>query len=336
MEVLTMAQPKLPKTPVSIAEVVDKLAANHIVTPATDRFTGHFERLFRRSDSDDGAIVPRLHTGGLETRGVMVLGEPGSGKTALVRHHLQNHEGLVPIAGNDWSQYLHITVPSPATLKSVGLEILKKLHYPNISERAERWKIWEAVKHRLSLLGIKVLWIDEAHDLFSPSAARERDDILKTIKSLMQGEHAVVIVLSGTKLLGELTEVDLQVARRFSTVILSEISYASDGENLEGLIAHYAETAGLAVNFTDDLIQRLIYASGNQFGRAVELIVFAIEAALEEGAKQLGVEAFASAWALQEGCGFDENIFVARDWAMLPGPHEHATLADSKRKRGRK
>lgn len=321
---------------VETAAVVDRLAANHVVTPATHMFSQHFERLFRRSVEYDGAMAPRMFTDNLETRGIMVLGAPGSGKTALVRNHLQNHSGLAPIEGNDWPQFLHVTVPSPATLKSVGLEILKMLHYPQISERRERWAIWDLVKHRLSLLGIKVLWIDEAHDLFCQSAAGERDDILRTLKSLMQGDHAVVPILSGTKPLGELANVDHQVGRRFSTLKLNDISYAADGEDLRELIVHYAGVAGLEASVTDDLLQRLVHAARNQFGKAVELVVFAIEAALCEGMENLGVDAFASAWALQEGCSFDENVFFATDWTMFPKSQEAPEPSGRKKRGGRK
>jgi hypothetical protein len=36
-----------------------------------------------------------------------------------------------------------------------------------------------------------------------------------------------------------------------------------------------------------------------------------------EGAETLTRTHFAQAWEMQEGCDWDENVFVARDWAAL-------------------
>lgn len=39
-----------------------------------------------------------------------------------------------------------------------------------------------------------MIWIDEAQDLF----CADRNLILRALKSLMQGEHAITIIVSGT------------------------------------------------------------------------------------------------------------------------------------------
>ena len=93
-------------------------------------------------------------------------------------------------------------------MKSLGLEILSLMEFDGISARATAWQIWDAVRHRLSHRGVVVLWIDEAHDLFLCHSAREIDDILKMLKSLMQGETAVILLLSGTDRLADITSYD--------------------------------------------------------------------------------------------------------------------------------
>lgn len=84
-----------------------------------------------------------------------------------------------------------------------------------------------------------------------------------------------------------------------------------------GVVQMYAERAGMSVAFTNALPGRLIHASRHRFGRMVETVVAAIGQALGEGAATLTPMHFALSWGAQEGCGWDENVFVARDWAAI-------------------
>lgn len=49
------------------------------------------------------------------------------------------------------------------------------------------------LRARLTVRGIAVVWIDEAYDLY----CADRGLILRAIKSLMQRDEAVAIILSG-------------------------------------------------------------------------------------------------------------------------------------------
>ena len=90
-------------------------------------------------------------------------------------------------------------MPSPATLKSVGLAILSATGLTGVSERTKVWEIWGTVRYRFGVLGISVLWLDEAQDLIMARSAIEAESTLRMIKSLMQGENAVIPILSGTE-----------------------------------------------------------------------------------------------------------------------------------------
>ena len=296
-----------PMTPTEIAEAIEKLSAIHVSTDREKQLQTTFERLFVLDDGN--AIAPRLFSKGLETRGIAVVGEPGSGKTELISEFLCKHQHFNLRAGIEDAACLHITVPSPATLKSVGLELLKALGYVKISDRRERWAIWDLVKHRLSLLGIRVLWIDEAHDLYTCSSVREQEDLLKTLKSLMQGEHAVVVVLSGTKPVSDLMKIDRQVGRRFSKIELPPITYVNDGEALSGLLKGFAERVNLDIQGDDDLVRCLIGAARSQFGLAIEITIGAIEMALLNGHTTLGRQDFVDYWGMQEGGSLEGNVF---------------------------
>jgi hypothetical protein len=209
-------------------------------------------------------------------------------------------------------------VPSPATLKSLGLEILKGTGLCEIAERTTVWRIWGIVRHRLSSLGIVVLWIDEAQDLFLSRSAREIEDMLKTLKRLMQGETGVILILSGTERLSEITSFDPQVDRRFNKVIPRPLVVGADEARVGKLVAEYMAQAGLGLEWSPEFSGRLIRGSRGRFGRAVETIINAIERALADGAGKLTGTHFAEAWSMQEGCPWLENVFVTRDWATRP------------------
>lgn len=208
-------------------------------------------------------------------------------------------------------------VPNPATLKSLGLEILRQSGYPDVSESGKRWDIWNMVRHRMQRLGTVVLWIDEAHDMFRANKPQEIEDMLKTLKSLMQGEGAVIVVLTGIETLWQIASFDAQVHRRFSKVELNSVSAVSDGAFLMRVLAKYCANAGLEPSLPSDFVARLIHASRSRFGRCIENIINVIETALLAGEEVLDVQHFAEAWGMQEGCAPCENVFLSARWSQI-------------------
>jgi len=192
--------------------------------------------------------------------------------------------------------------------------------------------LWQLLRERLSLLGIVVLWIDEAHDLF----CADRNLILRAIKTLMQGDDAIVAILSGTEDLWRVIRTDPQVQRRFSVMRWTPLTVERDGEAFRDLIGAFCNRVGLTQPVEGDVTGRLFHASRYRFGRAIEMIINAVETALlaEEG--HLGLDHFAEVWAMAEGAPAAENVFwVDRWWLIDPDPVEEAETAALPRKRGR-
>jgi hypothetical protein len=105
--------------------------------------------------------------------------------------------------------------------------------------------MWEVVRHRMAELKIALLWIDEAHDLFSSRSDGEINNMLKTLKSLMQGESPVIVVLSGTNDLKLITSSDPQIDRRFTKVIPRPFAVGASEKEVGELVALCAREAGL-------------------------------------------------------------------------------------------
>ena len=293
------------------------LRGHHISTERDEEILRQLNRLLKHDDEGSLIAEPMRFTGNLETRGIALIEGSGSGKTTAVDRVLSTHPALKPTSAGDPPKFLRIQVPSPATLKSLGREVLKATGLVDVSPRASAWEIWGVVRHRLALLGIVVLWFDEAHDMFLSGSAREIDDMLKMLKSLMQNESAVIPILSGTQRLAEITRFDEQVNRRLTKVVPKPLCQGVDDGPLYSMIEEYCAEVGLKPELDDTLALRLIRASRHRFGRAIETIINAIESALEEGAQVLTWEHFATAWGMQEGCDWEQNVFAATDWAAI-------------------
>lgn len=299
------------------AAQIHKLRKIHVPNERDLELKKHLYRLFEVDSEGNLTAVPCRYTGGQETRGVTIIEKPGGGKTTAVSKLLRESDFLAnnPVTGQP--HYLEIQVPSPATLKSVGFAILAAVGMEGVSPISKEWEIWKVVKHRLGVEGIKVLWLDEAQDLIMARTANETESSLRMIKSLMQGENAVIPILSGTQRLAEMTTFDPQVSRRFTNIMPADLQHGVDEEDLANLIHYFSTEVGITARIGADLTARLITASRARFGRATENIINAIECALWEEAKVLSVEHFAEAWAMQEGCDPRANVFLSEHWLSI-------------------
>jgi hypothetical protein len=292
-----------------IQSILQRIQAIHVKTDRDIQFKQILERLLAK-DARGGLLPEAMRVGQIrETRGIMVIDEPGGGKSTLVRHALFNHPVLA-VKSWDKQRVIDISVPSPATMKSVSLELLKATGYENTHARREVWGLWEILRHRLGLLGVAVLWIDEAHDLFMADHGR----VLRALKSLMQGDDAVIVILSGTELLFDAVNADPQVKRRLSTIRLPPVSVAADGQSFNQMIAQFCQISGLSPIADADLVPRLLHGSRYRFGRCIETVRNAIECALYRDAEALDILDFAEVWACAEGCDSSRNVFLASDW----------------------
>lgn len=298
--------------PADTARILEKLRRLHIDTPRDATFATHLDRLLSRDD--EGALRPEplRFSVARETRGIMVIDGPGGGKSTLIAHALARHQAFA-VRPDGQTGYLAASVPSPATLKSTIGHLLERSGYPLQERRREAWSLVQVLRTRCAMLGIVLIWLDEAHDLF----CADRDLILRAIKSLMQGDEAVIVILSGTERLAEIVRSDPQVQRRFSTLILTPVAEAVDGPQFRSVIDSYCRIAGLHPPMEADLVPRLFHASRYRFGRCVETIIGSIERALDGGVSRLDIGHFAESWALQEGCVPGGNVFTAPDWANI-------------------
>lgn len=309
-----------------------RLRSVHVQTAQDEAFAKALDRLLMRDA--DGQVLPEpvrdVHTN--ETRGVMVVGASGDGKSTLVRRCLSRHPALGQIDRAP-ARFLGAETPPGATYKSMGKKLLKDTGYPEISGRREADAIWDLLQHRLVQLGITVLWIDEAHDLF----ARDRNLILRAVKSLMKGDRAVTVVLSGTEELANIVAIDPQVQRRFSSLVRLEPIYPETHAcQMEAVLHRYCQISGLRPPAEPDLIDRIMHANSYRFGRSIEMMRNTVEHALFSGASALEVDHFAEVWSMRPEADPDCNIFLAEDWRAEATPDDRAARQEDEAPRAKK
>lgn len=315
--------------PQGAAGILSRLRRIHIENERRRDFEEQLLMLLEKAPDGTPLPIPVRFAAELETRGIALIEAAGGGKTTAIRTVLTGSDVLAhnPLTGAP--RFVHVSVESPATQKSLGIAILRETGIDHVAPRGTVWEIWRLVRHRLADMGVVVLWIDEAHDLFDQRSPRELDDMLKMLKSLMQGEAAVIVVLSGTDLLSGIVRSDPQVDRRFRKIHPRALAIGADTADVADLVQLYCDEAGLRCAFRNNLASRLIHASRGRFGRVIETTIDAIGRALQEGADTLTAEHFAEAWGANEGCSWARNVFVAENWAEIdldPEPLDLAVL----------
>ena len=150
----------------------------------------------------------------------------------------------------------------------------------------------------------------------------------------MQGEGAIIVILSGTQELAKHVRSDAQVQRRFSTLVLPCVTEEHDLDRFNAAISSYTSKAGLEWGGDKLIVEKLSLASRYVFGRCVETIYKAIEEALLEGAPALTSDHFARTWAMQEGCLADNNVFLADEWwAIRPDGYPETPQSSLRRRK---
>ena len=314
---------------VSKEAALDAVRDLHIGLDLDGEATMHVKRLLARDE--EGRLLPqarRLTRTG-ETRGMMLVGAPGSGKSHLMDRTLSKM-GEVLERSVDTRPVIACPVPSPATFKSMVLALLEETGFEGANPRQESWSLWQMFRHRIGMLETALVWIDEAQDLF----CADRRLILRALKSLMQGDNAVAVVLSGTEDLADVIRSDAQVKRRFTAMGLPEMVETVHGDMYRAVLADYCGRVGLEPPVESDLIGRIFHGARYRFGRAIELLLLAMEFAIEQGDEYLTIDHFASAYAMNEACPASENVFYADNYHVLdPDGGDDAPMPRSRRKR---
>jgi len=276
-------------------------------------FQKHLDQ--RRADEADGEAF--------KSRGLMLIGQSGSGKTSAIQELVRKYSSLISTdPSQEFCEYIGLQVPSPATMKFVGAATLRALGYP-YSGNKQGPAIWDQVKVQLKLRGTKFLGFDEAQDLARYQTDKERQSVVNTLKSLMENSvWPVGLVLSGMPDLKAIVNQDAQLARRLDPIEIGRLHSIADAGPVIKLVKKYATRGRIGVGRSvqnEAFAMRLMHAADYQFGLLAEIIVLAVSQALfSEGCEAtLEMKHFADVYTERNGAENWMNIFIADDYGRI-------------------
>ena len=264
----------------------------------------------------DGTLTALPQRIGLirETRGLLLTGATGDGKTALIRRCLQLHPAIGLTDGKGPGRALYVRVPAEATLKGVATDILVKTGYHTVASKLRTTEVWDMAIHRLALQGITILWIDEAHHMLE--IQKEVTSVLRRLKTLMQGDNSLVLIVSGIHKLEEKIQSDPETSERFMRMRLGPYRTARERTELWTYIERCCSLLGLSPPGDQHLVERLELATSGSLGRSLELTYAAIRRALHGGTGRLTLEHYQRSFDLKRGFR-DDGPFDPEDWPAL-------------------
>lgn len=305
-----MTNDHIMETAQRIAALRDHFVQHERFNPLEARFT----LLTQKRIADIGTGRAR------DAHGLALSGASGTGKSAAITQLLKRSRQHLDRAGHEDLTIVSLRVPSPATLKLVGLSLLRALGFQISSER-QAWYIWDLVRHHLRERRVLFVHLDEAQDLASRGTRHELNAVAAMLKTLMTDDiWPVGIILSGTTELEGILNHDPQLARRMQTIYFGPLSSIGHANDVLDLVEAYCERGTLSVGDdvgATELAERLIHAAANQFGLVIELTLAAIEQAYLGAASSLVRMHFAQAYAHRSGSDDAFNPFIVQDYHRI-------------------
>ncbi|AUQ65721.1 TniB family NTP-binding protein [Phaeobacter inhibens] len=207
-----------------------------------------------------------------ETAGLMLIGDSGSGKSSLLRRMLRTNPAFSVISETSEGNTLFETVKPAATIKSLAITIAERTGYTKMKSNIHGDEAWEVARHRMSVCGVSLLVIDEAHHLLRKGSGRDTEGAVQTMKNLLQGDSSVAVILSGVQKLYEGVLSDPETDRRFIKMRLRRIQEGSGEAHRFGLcVVKCAQHLGLDLPAEMCFAERVLFAENGDAGRSIRL-----------------------------------------------------------------
>ena len=215
---------------------------------------------------------------------LLLLAPTGNGKSFVLERFRDNHRPSDNPDGEAVTvPVLHTEVPEEPTLDALRVAILKKMFAPT-NPRNNRADRRAEVFEVLSRVGVKVLLVDELHNLLFASAL-EREKTLAFLRAV-GNELRINVVAAGTQDARRILQSDAQLLNRFE---VSRLPMWRDCEAFRVLLASFEALLPLRqpsfLGEDDDLAKFLLAKSDGIIAELSKLLRRAAVHAIDTGAE---------------------------------------------------
>lgn len=148
-------------------------------------------------------------------KGMTLVGPTNNGKTSIILEFIDMHRKMAGIRKNQpFYEILYVEAPEKASIKSLYFEILSVCSMPKMAKSGTAMQLKSNMIDVLKRLKVKMLFIDEIHNLLTSQTPRILDECLNALKGL-SNRLRIPIVLVGTKEAEEVIKSQDQVENRY-------------------------------------------------------------------------------------------------------------------------
>lgn len=277
------------------ASLLDKPTDERINDLAKEKWIGHTQ-----------ARLILEHLAGMHHRppvdpdamNLLIIGEPGSGKTTVMRHYAKGYKPSI-----NGFPVLSIRIadgPKESALYETILDVLHSSYSPRASTKDKRFQVVQVLKAN----NVQMLFIDEIHHILLGSAMQQRS-FLAGLKTLVN-DLSIPVVCAGVESAHNAMCLDEQVGRRFE---VARLPVWSMGQEYVRLLASFERILPLRKpsNLMDQAMAfKLLELSRGSIGRLGRILKLAAIHAVKTGAECITIKGLK-----------DMNAFPLADDAQL-------------------
>lgn len=268
--------------------------------------------------------------------GVLMIGESGSGKSFGLKYAIETLPDIELLDGNTMpSKPFYIDTPTHGTFSMLAKEVVRCADGVDVREPKDQDAPGKAIA-ALARYGFTTVAIDEISRIINPQRHNYRALTVQShlvwtmvIELLNLRTSPTPIVLSGLPhvldsfMIADKKEdakkVRREAHRRLRIVRLPDLDPGLDRKMLEGAIRKYCELAKVESKLleSDHIVPRLVHASFNQAGSALEWIQKAVALAKVRPRGKLDREDFAYVYGDMTSAARSANPFLASGWDRI-------------------
>ncbi|MFU8863977.1 MAG: ATP-binding protein [Rhodobacterales bacterium] len=305
------------------AALSDWIHRRYIVTDRDNVFVERLKMVLQRDG--DGQFLPSAKKYQEETMGICVTAPAREGKTFMVTRTLARIFGQKVDMKRCGNHILYCRLKTNETAKGVYMDICRATGLEVFPSRMTQSEAYVLATHRLKMAGVKIIIIDELHNLLG--SKKEAANLF--LKGFFHDDDGLCLIAIGTERLRQFIYDDpnnAELSGRFLDFPLLNVSETSTvvmiNDALKKLTDDVEIKIGSSIKSDAYFANRIYDGCRGSFGRCMRLLTTSIVYALEDGAKAVEAEDFATVFNLQFLHFNPENPFMISNYKARISPSQ--------------